>query len=96
MSGQNLAALLGGITVQTVSGRGWSPEELADRALGKIIQVGDTSHPAIRDQANAFKEHIRGVLVFYLREAQKSERTTICAQLQAQGQADLAELIRKV
>lgn len=96
MSEQSIAALLGGVTVQTVSGRGWNPEELADRALGRIIQVGDTSHPAIRDQANAFKEHIRHVLVFYLREAQKSERTTICAKLQAQGQTDLADLIRSL
>lgn len=96
MSEQSIAALLGGVTVQTVSGRGWNPEELADRALGRIIQVGDTSHPAIRDQANAFKEHIRHVLVFYLSEAQKSERTTICAKLQAQGQTDLANLIRSL
>jgi hypothetical protein len=96
VSEQAIAALLGGITVQTISGRGWSPEELADRALGKIIQVGDTSHPAIRDQANAFKEHIRSVLVFYLREAQKSERTTICAKLQAQGQTDVANAIRSL
>lgn len=94
MSEQAIAALLGGVTVQTVSNRGWNPEELAERALSRIIQVGDESHPAIRDQAQAFKEHIRHVLVFYLNEAQKSERTTICAKLQAQGQDDLAKIIR--
>jgi hypothetical protein len=96
MSEQSIAALLGGVTVQAVSNRGWNPEELADRALGKIIQVGDTSHPAIRDQAIAFKDHIRQVLVFYLREAQKSERTTVCAQLQQHGHADLANMIRSL
>jgi hypothetical protein len=88
------AAFIGGVVVQTVSNRGWNPEELADRALDKIIQVGDTSHPAIRDQALAFRDHIRQVLVFYLQEAQKSERTTVCALLQQQGRGDLAEIIR--
>lgn len=96
MSGQQIAALLGGIKVSTVSNRGWSPEEIADRALEKIIYVGDNVDPVLRDQAVAFKEHIRGVLVFYMREAQKSERTTICAKLQQQGQADLANLIRSL
>lgn len=96
MSNQQVAALLGGIKVHTVSNRGWSPEEIADRALEKIIYVGDNVDPVLRDQAVAFKAHIRQVLVFYLREAQNSERTTICAKLQQQGHADLANLIRSL
>lgn len=91
-----IAALLGGVTVHTVSNRGWNPEELVDRALDKIIHVGESSHPVIRDQALAFRDRIRHVLVLYLQEAQSAERTTICAKLQQQGRDDLANLIRSL
>lgn len=87
---------LGGIQVHTTSNRGWNPEELADRAVDRIVSVGDSSHPVIREQALAFKEHIRQVVAFYLREAQRSERTTICALLDQQGHADMANIIRSL
>ena len=91
-----LGALLGGVQVFTTSGRGHSAEEIAERALDRIIYVGKDSHPAIRDQAEAFKTSIRAVLVQYLGEAMKSERTTIFAKLQANGQPELAEIIRSL
>ena len=56
-------AELGTVLVHSVSNRGFTPEELAEQALNKIIYVGDQSHPAIREQAQAYKEHIREVLV---------------------------------
>jgi len=34
--------------------------------------------------------------VFYMKEAIKSDRTTICAELQKQGHAELANIIRKL
>ncbi len=58
MSGMSeVAFLLGGnnVKVVTTSGRGFTPEEIAERALDKIIYVGSQTHPAIRDQAEAFK-----------------------------------------
>jgi hypothetical protein len=96
MSQQAIAALLGGVSVHTVSNRGWNPEELADRALDKIIHIGESSPPAIREQALAYKERIRHVLMFYLREAQSSERTTICVKLEQQGHSSLAGIIRSL
>lgn len=93
---EQVAALLGGIKVQTVSNRGWNPDELADRALDKIIYVGQQSDPAITAQALAFKERIRQVLVFYIHQAQASERTTICAELRMQGHDDMAEIISRM
>lgn len=92
----DLGALLGGVRVHTTSNRGFTPEEIAERALDKIIYIGEQSHPAIRDQAQTFKASIRDVLIFYLREAQNSERTTIAAKLAVQGQEDLAQLIRRL
>jgi len=86
--------LLGGVTVQTTNGRGFTPEEIADRALDKIISVGGNSHPAIVDQAMAFRENIRHVLVFYLKEAVQSERTTIANRLREAGYPDLVTLLK--
>ena len=45
--------LVGGVQVETTHARGWSAEELAQRAADKIIYVGDRSHPAVREQARA-------------------------------------------
>ncbi len=91
-----IAALLGGIKVHTANNRGWTPAEMADRALDKIISIGDESPAFVRDQALAYKERIRAVVEFYLREAQKSERANICAKLSANGHDDLANIVRSV
>lgn len=91
-----LGALLGGVQVFTTSGRGHTAEEIAERALDRIIYVGKDSNPVIRDQAEAFKASIRVVLVQYLGEAMRAERTNIFAKLQANGQHELAEIIRSL
>jgi hypothetical protein len=88
MNAQNKSEI-GLIQVATVDYRGFTPEELADRALDKIIQIGDQSHPVIRDQAVAFREHIRGILVFYMNEAVKFDRVTIAQKLKDSGHAEL-------
>lgn len=89
-------ANIGNVIVHTADYRGATPEELADRALNRIIYVGDTSHPVIIEQARIFKEQIRHVLEFYLREAQSAERVTICGKLALQGREDLSELIKNI
>lgn len=84
------------VDVHTTSHRGWTPEELADRALEKLLHVSKDADEQVRAQALVFKEQIRQVLVFYMKEAIKSDRTTICAELQKQGHAELANIIRKL
>lgn len=84
---------LGGVKVFTTDNRGFTPEEIAERAIDKIIYVGDKSHPVITEQARAFKEHIKHVLIHYLREAQESERITISAKLSQAGHPEIATLI---
>lgn len=84
---------LGAVNVYTTDNRGYTAEEIAERAIDKIIYVGDQSHPAITAQARAFKQHIHDVLVVYLREAQESERTTICAKLSQMGHPEIAKLV---
>ena len=45
-------------------------DEIAERCLDKIILVADTALPEVQAQAQAFKDHIRAVLVFYMKEPQ--------------------------
>jgi hypothetical protein len=82
-----------GIQVFTKDNGGFTPEELAERALDKIIQVGDQSHPLVREQANAFRNHIRGVLVFYMNEAVKFDRVTLAHKLRESGHSELIHLL---
>lgn len=89
-------ANIGSVIVHTTDHRGATPEELAERALDRIIYVGGTSHPVIVQQAIAFRDQIRSVLEFYMREAQTAERATICGRLIQQGREDLSELIKNI
>jgi len=94
MSISNIGVLLGGnVLVHTTSNRGFTPEEIAERALDKIISVGSQSNPIIRDQAEAFRNQIRAVLIFYMNEAVRSERTTIAAKLRNAGHSELINIL---
>lgn len=84
------------VEVQTTNNRGWTPEEIADRSLERILHISKDADEQIQAQALVFKEQIRQVLVFSMKEAINSDRTTICAELQKQGQKELADIIRKL
>jgi len=84
------------VEVQTTQHRGFTPEDVADRCLTKLLSVSDTASPAIRDQAIAYKERMRTVLVFYMKEAVQSDRTTVNNALLDAGHKDLAEMIRRL
>jgi hypothetical protein len=93
MIGNSGGALLGEIKAVLVSGRGFSPEEVADMALEKIMYVGENSHPAIRDQAQAFRDNIRVVLVRHMKQAVTSHNTTIANRLRDAGHPELIKLL---
>jgi len=89
-----VGTVLGGsVTVATSSGRGFTPEEIAERALDKIIHVGSNTHPAIRDQAESFKDDIRQVLVYYMHEAVRSNKVTLANKFKSAGHPELAFLL---
>jgi hypothetical protein len=89
-----VGTVLGGsVTVATSSGRGFTPEEIAERALDKIIHVGSNTHPAIRDQAESFKDDIRQVLVYYMHEAVRSNKVTLANKFKSAGHPELASLL---
>jgi len=89
-------SFVGEVRIITTDNRGFNAEEMADLTVDKIIFIGRNSHPAIIEQARAFKEQIRQVLVAAFTEAQQEERKTICAQLDLQGQSGLADIIRRL
>ena len=89
-------ANVGTVNVLTADYRGHTPEELADMAVDRIIYIGGNSHPVIVEQARAYRENIRKILVEYLRAAQESERTNICGKLILNGNGELADLIRSL
>jgi hypothetical protein len=84
---------VGSVYVETTQKRGWTTEELAARAADKIIFVGDQSHPAVQAQARAFKDSVRQVVAFYLREAVEQDRATIALRLREAGHSDLVHLL---
>jgi hypothetical protein len=84
---------VGNVLVQTTNHRGFAPEELVDRALDKIIYVGSQSHPAVREQATAFRNQIGGVILFYMQEAVKQDRVTLANALRDAGHPELIKLL---
>ena len=79
--------------VHTTSHRGHTPEEIAEFALAKIMYVSKDANPLISDQAEAFKGYIRDVLVKYLKQAVKSDRTTLANKLREAGHSNLIKIL---
>jgi|TARA_R110002020_G_scaffold99701_4_gene236384 hypothetical protein len=93
MMSANGALQLGDITLASVSNRGFTPEELAERALDRIVYVGKNSHPLIQEQANVFKDQIRSVLVEYMKQAIRSNHTTLANRFRDAGHSELVKLL---
>lgn len=87
---------VGQFVVKTTSERGFTVEEISEDLLDKLIFISTESHPAIRDQAIAFKDRIRPAIIHYMKQAVRSDRTTLAAQLSKQGHHDMAEIIRRL
>ena len=53
-------------------------------ALDKIMRVGDNAPEPIKAQALAYRDNLRTILIFYMRQAMMSERVTVRADLTAE------------
>jgi hypothetical protein len=87
---------IGQVSVFTSTDRGHSPEEMAEMALNKIMLVSEDAPPVIREQALAYKDKLKEILIFYMNRMAQSERTTIWALMKKQGHDDIAEIIRRL
>ena len=91
---EEINGFLGGsVKVMATQGRGFTPEEVAERALDKIIYVGAQTHPLIREQAEAFRENIRKVLVLYMKEAVRSHNVTLVNKFKKAGYPELVKIL---
>ena len=84
------------VSINTTDNPGFTPEELAEQCVEKVISVSDNAHPGIRDQARAFSKHIEKLVAYYMRQAIRSDRTTVYNALNDAGHPELAELIRRL
>ena len=91
----NKAELLQGVDydVITTSNGGMTPEQVAELCLAKIIYVGNDANPLLKEQALAYKDSIRQALVFYMKQAIKSNHTTIANKLHEAGNSELTKLL---
>jgi hypothetical protein len=84
------------VSVKTTHNRGFNAEEVSKDCVSKLISVSDSTHPAIREQANAYKSQMERIVAYYMREAIRSDRTTVYNALIDAGHPKLAELIRRL
>jgi len=87
---------VGSVLVSTTPDKGHDPEFWAKSAADRIVSVGGNCHPLIAQQAEAFKQSVEKTVEFYIKEAIKSDRTTLIAELEKQGHADMANIIRSL
>lgn len=87
---------LGSIKIHTTKNRGHTPEELSHFCAEKIVYVSEDANALIREQARAFQNEIRSVIVDYIRQGVRSDRTTVCNALMDAGHPELAEHIRRL
>jgi len=84
------------VGVKTTDNRGFTPEEIAERCVDKIISVSDNAHPAIQQQAREYRNNLEKLISHYMKEAIKSDRTTVYNAIKDSGNLKLAEYIRRL
>ena len=84
------------VEIQTTDNRGQTPEEVTARCVNKIISVSDHATPEVREQAHAFRAHLEKIIVLYMKQAIRSDRTTVYNAIKDSGHDKLAEYIRRL
>ena len=87
---------VGSVGVKTTNNRGFTPEEVAELCVDRLMVVSNDAPPAIRDQALAHKERMKSVIAVYMKQAIQSDRTTIYNAISDAGHPELATLIRRL
>lgn len=84
------------VNVITSDDGGHSSEQISELAMDKILRVADSAPPAIKEQANVFKDNIRSVVLYYIELARREERATIARKMAKAGQNEMADLVRRI
>ena len=92
MSGLIIGTGLGRVTVTAENGRGHPPEFWAEKCVERIVGISDMEMPDhVRQQAHAFRDAVAAVTLHCMREAIKSDRSTVKAFLIRNGHEALAK-----
>ena len=84
------------VDIQTTDNRGQTPEEVAERCVNKLIGISNNAHPAIKEQAHAYRKEMEKIIAIYMIQAIKSDRTTVYNAIKDSGNPKLAEYIRRM
>ena len=87
---------VGSVGVKTTNNRGFTPEEVAELCVDKLMIVSNDAPPVIKDQALAHKERMKAVIAVYMKQAIQSDRTTVYNAISDAGHPELATLIRRL
>ena len=87
---------VGEISVATTENMGHDPDFWAEQATKRIVSIGGDCHPVIAQQAEAFRDAVLQQISYYMKEAIKSDRTTLIAELENQGQQEMADILRRL
>ena len=92
----NAGAQINNVGVTTSDNGGLSTEQIMEMAINKIMFLSEDAPPAIREQAEAFRQNLKQVLFYHLSLARREERGTIIQALRSSGQKETAEYIRRL
>ena len=84
------------VGVETTQYRGFTPEEIAERAVQKIVSISEGADPMVKAQAEAFKSRVYHVILAACKDAINSDRTTLYNLFNKQGHEDMAEILRRL
>ena len=84
------------VDIQTTDNRGQTPEEVAERCVNKLIGISNNAHPAIKEQAHAYRKEMEKIIAIYMRQAIKSDRTTVYNAIKDSGNPKQADYIRRM
>ena len=87
---------MGKVSVITTDNRGLSVEEVAQMAVNKILYVAEDAPEPLREQAKAFKDTVREVIVYHMKHAVDQDRATVAARLREAGYPELAKNLRSL
>jgi len=87
---------VGSPTVVTTTDRGMNAEEWAELAVKRIVSISADTPMPLREQAIAYRDHIKALLVDYFHKVAQSERATIKVILEQQGHLEIAKNIEDI
>ena len=87
---------VGNVMVETTQNKGHDPEFWAEKITKKICDVSADAAPHVRQQAEAFQNYIYTIVLYGIKNAITSDRTTMVNLLTSQGHDEMAKIIKEL